>query len=316
MIVRQTDTEYNSGRGGDWISPSDIKGLRTPKDFVTNRLKPWVQKDYFDIGTAFHSAMLEPEKFDKGVIHFPDKDFPTQTRIKDGSIGIGGKGNKAVWEAFKALPENKDKIVLSEAYWNMVSSMMKSARDHKGFNRMMQLDKGWVETSFYCRYIWNKAGQLEKVEPAGKDDKRTSPLEMLVRTKADFVHKERAYAMDVKTAIDVSPTGFAKAVANLEYDIQATMVLDLVTANAGEPYETFIVLAVEKTEPYYAVMYDVFYEDLLSTKSIYLRRLNELRKSMNDNIFQGFEMYADNEFGLLSLKLPAWYKNQQINSKF
>jgi exodeoxyribonuclease VIII len=314
MIVRQTSEEYDFGRLGDWISPSDIKGLRTPKDFIVKRMKEYVHKDYFDVGTAFHTAILEPEKFDKEVIPFADKLFPTQEFNQDGSVSLRGKGNSVVLKEFTEA--NKGKIVLRESYWNQISSMVKSARDHIGFSRMMELDKGWVEHSFFTRYVWKKNGMFDRIEPAEKDAKRDSDLIMLVRTKPDFAHKERAYAMDLKSTIDASPNGFARQLANLEYDIQASMVCDIVSANAGELYETFIVLAVEKEEPYYANMYDIFYEDLQDAKGIYLRRLDVLRKSMNEKEFKGFEMFADNDFGLLSLKLPAWYKSQQLNSLF
>lgn len=315
MIILETDSDYNKGRGGDWFSPSDIKGIRNPKDFIAKRAKPWVQKDYFDLGTSFHKAILEPKRFYQEVTYFPEQNFPNQAVVnQDGQISIGGKGNKAVYTAF--VDEKKGQIVLREKLWQDVYRMVQACYEHPGFDRMLDLQNGWAEHSYYARYVWSRNGEFDRIEPCSKDDKRDSKLVMLVRTKADFAHKERAYCMDLKSTADASPQGFAKQCANLEYDIQASMVNDLVSANTGDLYETFIVMAVAKEEPYHAVMYDIFFDDLQDAKRIYIRRLNSLRKSLNDKKFEGYTMYADNDYGLLSLKFPAWYKTTQMNSTF
>jgi hypothetical protein len=173
-----------------------------------------------------------------------------------------------------------------------------------------------AEHSFYARYIWKKDNSFDRIEAIDKDAKSDSPLVMLVRTKADFAHNDRAFAMDLKSALSVAPNKFARDAANLEYDLQAAMVLNLVSCNMPERYETFIFAAIEKTWPYYVAMYDVDYSDITQAEHIYLRRLNEIRKAKIDGKFKGFEYLADNDFGLLPLDLPGWYRTQQATSKF
>ena len=51
-------------------------------------------------------------------------------------------------------------------------------------------------------------------------------------------------------------------------------------------------------------------------KKVYLRRLNMLRESFNSKRFAGYEINSDNEYGLLTLRMPAYYKQRTQNAKF
>ena len=315
MIIKETNAEYDARRRSEWVSPSDIKGLRVPMDFLVKRKKPIEHKDIFDIGTAFHTAVLEPEQFSKTVTYFPEANFPEQkNKNMDGSVAMKGDANKNALVEFQA--ENPGKVVLREANWDMIAAMVLSFEGHWGAKKMLDLKNGLAEHSFYARYIWQKDGTFERIEPAKPEDKADSPLTMLVRTKADFAHNDRAFAMDLKSALSVAPNKFARSAAELEYDLQAAMVLNLISANKPERYETFIFCAIEKTWPYYVVMYDTDYSDIIQAEHIYIRRLNEIRKAKINGKFKGFEYLADNDFGLLPLDLPGWYRTQQATSKF
>jgi hypothetical protein len=63
-------------------------------------------------------------------------------------------------------------------------------------------------------------------------------------------------------------------------------------------------------------MYDVLYQDILDATTTYLRRLNAIRLAIQKQKWPGFEYLADNEWGLLTLQLPGWYKQKQAISKF
>lgn len=315
MIIKETNAEYDARRRSEWVSPSDIKGLRVPMDFLVKRSKPIEQKDIFDIGTAFHTAVLEPEEFAKNITYFPEADFPDKKNPnKDGSASMQPKANKEALIEFQN--ENKGRVILRESNWDMIAAMVLSFEAHWGAKKMLDLKNGKSEYSYYARYIWNKKGDFERIEAVDSDTKTDSKLIMLVRTKADFVHDNRDFAMDLKSTINVAPKVFAKQAANLEYDIQAAMVLNLVSANMKDPYETFIFCAIEKTWPYYVAMYDTDYSDILQAQHIYIKRLNEIRKAKASGKFKGFEYLADNDFGLLPLDLPGWYRTQQATSKF
>jgi hypothetical protein len=315
MIVKETSAEYDARRRSEWISPSDIKGLRVPKDFLVNRSKPAEHKDVFDIGTAVHTAILEPEEFAKTVTYVPEDSFPDQTnKNTDGSCRMSPT-NKEFLAQYQL--QNQKKIVLREVYWNEIAEMVMSYQSNWGATRLLSPKKGLIEHSFYTRYVFQKNGDIDRIEACSREAKRDSNLIMLVRTKADYVHeKDRPFAADVKTAVSVDPREFSRAAAKLEYDIQAAMVCDIVSANMGEYYESFIFVAIEKTPPYYVAMYDVNYSDIKDAHNKYIKRLNQIRKGFNSKKFPGFEYLADNDWGLLPLDLPAWYKKYQNESKF
>jgi exodeoxyribonuclease VIII len=315
MILKETSEQYDLRRRSEWISPSDIKGLRVPMDFIVNRQKPATPKDYFDIGTAFHTAILEPDVFGKSVTYIPEEDFPDQEKKNmDGSCKLSPVNKEKLAEVHA---QNKGRIVLREADWNMIAEMVLSFQGHWGASRMVNLKKGMAEYSFYTRYVFLRNGDLDRIEGCPADAKRDSKLTLLVRTKADYVHeKDRPYAMDLKSAASVDPREFGRMAANLEYDIQGAMVCDMVSANVGEYYESFIFVAIEKVPPYYVAMYDLNYTDYKDAHNKYIKRLNVIRKAKNDGKFAGFEYLADNEWGLLPLEFPAWYKKYQNESKF
>ena len=314
MIIKETNDAYDARRRGDWTSPSDVKGLNVPMDFIVNRKKPIVKKTHFDVGHAFHTSILEPEQFASEVTYALEADFPDQEKKNmDGSCRMSPKNKEKLAEIQANHPK---KVVLREWDWNNITNMVLSFQGHYGASRMLNIKNGLAEHSFYCRYVFKRNGDIDRVEGCPSDAKRDSKLIMLVRTKADYVHKKNGFAMDLKSALSVAPKKFSKSAADLEYDIQGAMVLDLVSANMGERYETFIFTAIEKVYPWYVAMYDLDFSDQQDARNKYIKRLNVIRKAKNDGKFAGYEYLADNEWGLLPLEFPAWYKHQQQTSKF
>lgn len=63
-------------------------------------------------------------------------------------------------------------------------------------------------------------------------------------------------AVDLKTALDASPTGFTKSIANYNYDTQRSWYLDTLRWATGEEAE-LVFVAVEKTAPYLVGVYQL-----------------------------------------------------------
>ena len=155
-----------------------------------------------------------------------------------------------------------------------------------GIDQILDFQNSYVEHAFYVKYVFRKDGSLAKVEPVPMDYEIANPYEVKVRTRPDFVHKTKLFDLDLKSTQDASPLGFARNAADKEYDIQAAMGLDIVSACLGVEYETFLFIAVEKSEPYNAALYDLYYDDIVDAQKVYLRRLNMIREARNSNSFQ------------------------------
>lgn len=309
MEKQPTEKEYRSRR--NFISPSDIKGVRTLKEFAYKRQKPSEHKDYFDIGTAFHTLMLEPQKFSSEVTYIPESSFPTRDNInQDGSISLRGAGNKKAFEEFQAAHGNK--IVLREKYWEMIKAMTESAMQQATVKNLLDYKTSIIEQPFYVKYLFDPyTKKLKDIEQVDPDVKSCRKNEILVKTRPDLMNPPKQYGLDVKSCLSVDPEKFGRDAATLEYNIQAAMGLDIVTACTGVEIPSFFFIACEKNEPYDAVVFDVLESDLEIAREIYLRRLLKIKEAYLNKAFPGFESYAKNDYGVLVLKMPEWYTNSR-----
>ena len=100
--------------------------------------------------------------------------------------------------------------------------------------------------------------------------------------------------VDLKTCQDASPTGFAKAVANFGYSIQAAHYL------AGTLATRFIFVAVEKNAPYAIGVYELDAEALVHGS---IARHNALQRIQDCRAINEWPGYTD---GIQTLQLPGW----------
>jgi hypothetical protein len=100
--------------------------------------------------------------------------------------------------------------------------------------------------------------------------------------------------VDLKTCQDASPTGFAKAIANFSYQIQAAHYL------AGTLATRFIFVAVEKQAPYAIGVYELDTEALVHGS---IARHNALQILQDCKAVNDYPGYTD---GIQTLQLPGW----------
>lgn len=106
--------------------------------------------------------------------------------------------------------------------------------------------------------------------------------------------------LDVKTTVDASPEGFAKAVVNWKYAKQAAFYSDGYAAASGMRVSNFILAVVEKTWPYASAAYKLSDEDLEWGRNQYKSNLATYAACMERNSWPGYTN------GLQTLVLPAW----------
>lgn len=311
----RTIEDFDSYRSHNrYISPSDIKGCRTPKEFICKLNSPRKQADHFDLGTAFHASVLEPEKFKTDIVCLKNSMFPTPEKVNiDGSINLQDAKNREYNKTFREM--NSKKVILNEVQYNTVLSMRNAVMQFPEAKGLIDLNNAFVENCFYSRVIFNRAGKFERIEPCGNDE-LSGKFDVLIKTRPDYVHKERFYDLDLKSTLSVDPEVFSKDAAEYEYDIQAAMGLDIISSNLGEPYETFLFLAVEKQSPFNVLLFDLNNQDIIDARMVYIRRLNAIREARNEGNFKGYEIYAENDFNMVTLSMPKWYKEKQQFSKF
>lgn len=167
-------------------------------------------------GTALHTAVLEPHKYDQSILIAPQVDKRT-------------KNGKAEWESFQE--EAKGKIILTQDEADSITGMKASV-----LNNMTAYDlllEGKAEQSVFFK------------DP---------DYDFLCKVRPDWVTPEREVA-DIKTCMDASYDAFSRTVANYKYHWQALFYLNGLTAVTGTDHHTFIFIAVEKDPPYAVAVY-------------------------------------------------------------
>lgn len=140
----------------------------------------------------------------------------------------------STWQTNAAKAEAKaardaDRVPLLVEDYRAALNMAKSVKRHPTFGPFFR--EGDAEVSAY----WT--------------DTTTG---VTLRARFDWVHPRAL--IDVKTAVDASPDGFAKAVANYRYDMQAAHYTEGYEVLTGRTLP-FVFVVVEKTPPHLCAAY-------------------------------------------------------------
>lgn len=221
-------------------------------------------------GSAYHTLILEPEKFnleyftlDLDLMPKPDSDFRNAE-------------NKA-WKELE-LAKNAGKTFLSNEDWITLFGMKEALEKYPNF--MFLLSNGVAEESYFA-----------EIDGQG------------VRVRPDYVSKFGI--VDLKTCQDASPEAFGRDAAKLKYLIQAALYTDVVTAFRGGDELPFFFLAQEKTAPYVPQMYRVPSFLIEAGRAQYQDVLRALFTAQTTDIWSAYEGLEDND-GIRDLNFPAW----------
>lgn len=187
-LIDMPNEEYHSKR--DYISASQIKDLlKNPYQFF--HPQPQEHKDAFDIGSAIHCLLLEPENFERDFAVAPKVDKRT-------------KAGKETWMQF--VKDSEGKIVLkSEDYDNCIEIQKSTLAIPEVVNLLIN---GVSEKSYFTTL---QDGTKKKVRP----DRYRSDINTII---------------DVKSCRDASPDAFKRDIAYYQYYVQAAYYIDVLGA--------------------------------------------------------------------------------------
>lgn len=206
-------------------------------DFGSPAMSKW-NRDHFkagiwarnlgalDFGTAFHSLVLEPLEF---AVRFACGPEETWTR--------SGKPTKAMQEWAE---ENEGKTPLSPVVWDKMNRMRDAIRAHPKARRLIS---GETEATA----IW--------------DDPVTG---VRCRGRFDLISDLSPSIVDLKTAADVTPDAFYRAIYRRGYFLQGAMYLQAAQELGLSQTRNFIILAIEKEPPYWIRIYNLEDEELIA----------------------------------------------------
>lgn len=119
-----------------------------------------------------------------------------------------------------------------------------------------------------------------------------------VRRKCRIDYLTPELVIDLKTTTDASPDGFAKAVGNYGYDLQAAYYLDILRL-LGEP-RTFVNIAVESSPPHAVGVYSYSDYDLQVADATFLELLNTYAVCKTSGKWPGYSQK------IVQVRVPKW----------
>lgn len=202
-----------------YISSHDI-GLIC-KSWNHYKNKSGQQKKCYDVGSLVHAITLEPESVFERFAIAPDCDKRT-------TVG------KKTHAEFESLNTNANKKIVSINDYKQSSAMAQSIQSHPVASSILSQKKE-VEMS----YFWTNKNCIN------------------CKCRPDITCKDLQFIADIKTTDDASEFNFARDCIKYGYHIQAAHYLSGCSVVDGVEYKKFILIVVEKNEPYDVMIYDM-----------------------------------------------------------
>lgn len=197
----------------DAMSRSDLLALmRSPAYFKWRRENPQPETDAMRMGTAIHTAILEPNRYGLEYAVGPD-------------VKLSTKVGKAAWAAFEA--EHPNCIHLRAKEGAQVRAIADSVRSSEVARRLLS-EGGSTEATV----VW--------------EDAETGVL-CKARLDREYQAATTHVVLDLKSTRDAAPRAFRNQIARAKYDLQLAMYGDGAREALGVESETqAVIVAYEK----------------------------------------------------------------------
>lgn len=231
------------------------------------------EKDWALTGNATGSAITEPDLFKEKYCILDDAEIKQE---------IGGakptSTNKYKDWYIEEMHRLKDKTLLTSDLFNKCIKMRDSVHSNKMAKFLLDDKEGQAERTFY--YVDPLTGVGCRVRP-------------------DWMAVFNGWIVDIKTAADASPNGFAKSVTNYRYHVQDPFYTDGLKEN-GIDFKGFCFIVVEKEPPHPTGVYFLPVEAKNQGRKEIRQNLNVYADCLSSGIWPG---YTDQ---LTELTMPNW----------
>lgn len=292
-----SNDEYHSGPG---ISKSGLDLIEiSPLHYWDRYLRPRTeeelaaqeeQKKHYKIGTAIHTAILEPDTFHDRYIVLPEDapKRPTKAQYKAKKPSDETLYAIGWWETMDATLAEKGAEILTKEELEICSAVAGSTQASRIGKRVFS-EPGVAEVSVY----WEdpETGVLCKCRPDWLLTPHSTPA-----------------ILDVKSTKSAHPEEFARSAFNYNYHVAAAWYLDGYELATGERPDSFMFLAIEKVSPWACAWYFADEGMIEAGRRQYRKALNTYADCLQKN---GWPGYSDK---LLGLSLPRWAEAQLLGA--
>ena len=206
------------------------------KKYVTKEIAR-EENSAFDLGSYFHTALLEPEKLSSEASVY---------------TGLARRGKE--WEEFKE--KNKGKSIITASEKSTADRMIKSVQDSP--ISMSFLNSSRPEVSAFVEFFvlgsdifaFNESG-CHCLTASGwvctsldfdEEDIKEFGTKLVIKVRADALGIDNGVISDLKSTTGNVKNSFdmASKVSSYEYDLSAALYLDVFTLATGTNYDTFV----------------------------------------------------------------------------
>jgi exodeoxyribonuclease VIII len=274
-LVDCTNEQYHGGPGE---SKSRLDAMAEgPRvywnNYINPKRPPREHKEAWDLGSATHSAILEPDLFGTDYIVAPEFNLRTKQ----------GKADKAQLLADCAA---RGQTLLSEKHYELASAMRDTVYAHPEASKLlgdMRRAGALAEQSYYA------------VDPA---------TGLLVKCRFDYLAAKVGRAVDLKTTRDARPHKFTRSIEDYRYDVQEAFYRHVYSlATQGEMLEDWCFLAVDSEPPHQVGLYSLPREVIRGAHRVAMSNLQRIAdcKMMNHWPDPGYA-------GVVELPLSRWHR--------
>jgi hypothetical protein len=256
------------------------------------------------LGTAIHTAILEPERFAAEYRRVPmPEEHPAalvsaedyKARCK--ALGLTVSGTKEAMKS-RILEFPGHNTEFFEDILDAASALkLLSPSD---FKTVAAIQKNVAESTI-----------VREILGAGKSERvmiwRDAATGELCKGRADWIPNDLSIIVDLKSSQDASPEGFAKSVATYNYHRQAAWYVDGLRAVSGNSAEPLFVFIVYETAAPYACAFYFATPGLIEQGRVENARL--LAKYAECKRAGAWPGYAEE---IIGIELPKWKQQKEL----
>lgn len=273
QILDLENNDYHNNQY--YVSASGLKKIKkSPLHF---KEEPKEETEAMTFGSAYHTYILEPEKFESEYFIYDPNKRPEPTKTMASNLNKDWKNNIYL--------QNKNVIDIED--FKKIQSMKDRLYSHI-YARSL-INKGIAEQSYFMNC------------------KTFEDREINIKIRPDYIKEKKRLIVDLKTTSDASELGFQKNAANYDYHIQAALYVDMIEKfyNDGMSW-SFIFIAQEKSAPYAFGIYEASPQFIAQGRYEYEQLILLYQQCKDNDKYPGYQVFCENKFGIKELNLPHW----------
>lgn len=274
-----------------WLSSTGVRHCKSMSEFRLYLDGYWDsdEKAHFDYGNAIELYIIDRKGFEEKVAVAPTHEWVEEAKAQNPKL-VQPKMS-AFYKSLSATfnEENQGKYIIPEEGEQSFQSIQVQCARIFADNFMSVILEG-IDYQSSCYWVDKETGLQMKCRP-------------------DIVNQKFNAVINVKTTLDGSPEKFSKSLTDHEYPLQACIEIEgVLESGLLKQVDHYFWLVLEKDAPFNVTLYEFDQADLLVFRDEYHYNLRRIKKAMETNYYPGYNEFADNSLGILTAKIPSWYK--------